>query len=249
MTGMRRHGLIPFIGKKWEPADTDIAVIWSWKRPKIIRHVLASNKRHLIVLERGFIQPRFEWCSLAIDGFNGRGKFAPRGDNGERWERFFSHHLRPWRTEPGMYALLIGQVPNDSALLGTDIVAWAQEQTDRLRTLGHRVIYRPHPSATTPCPEGAILSTNTLAEDLKGADRVVTFNSTTAVEAVLAGIPTVTLDEGSIAYPMTSHDVADPLVRPDRTGWCHDLAWRQWSLEEFASGEAWAHVSSLIGSP
>jgi hypothetical protein len=245
MRGMRRHGDKPFIGKKWKPSNADLSVIWSWKRPAIIEAMLSSN-RHVLVMERGFIQPRFEWCSLAFDGMNGRGKFAPAGDGGERWERCFAHHLRPWRTEPGDYALLIGQVPNDSALHGQDIVQWVSEQAARLLKLGLPVVYRPHPLHPTPCPEGATLSTGTLEEDFERADRVVTFNSTTAVEAVLAGIPTVISDIGSVAYPMASHEVEEPLVRPDRTAWCHDLAWRQWTIEEFASGEAWEHVKQVL---
>jgi hypothetical protein len=142
--------------------------------------------------------------------------------------------------------LLIGQVPQDAALQGTDIVRWAQQTTDQLAALGHRVLYRPHPLSTTPCPRGAELSTGTLDEDFANADRVVTFNSTTAVEAIFAGIPTVIHDIGSPAYPMASHDVAESLVRPDRTKWCHDMAWRQWSLEEMADGTAWVHALKSI---
>lgn len=147
---------------------------------------------------------------------------------------------------PGDYSLVIGQVPNDSAFWGTVIVAWAQATTDRLKGLGHRVVYRPHPEAETPCPLGAELSTGSLAEDFEHADRVVTYNSTTAVEAVLAGLPTVIHDHGSVVYPMALHDVAEPRIRPDRTKLCHDLAWRQWLLEEFRNGAAWMHIAPLL---
>lgn len=239
--GMRRHGTKSYVGGKLKYTKADVAVVWSWKRPAIIKDMLSSG-RHVVVMERGFIQPRFEWCSLTVDGFNGRGLCAPANDQGERWERLFSHHLKPWRTGGGNYALLIGQVPQDAALQGNDIVGWAQQTADKLAALGHRVLYRPHPLCTTPCPRGAELSTGTLEEDLANADRVVTFNSTTAVEAILAGIPTVIHDAGSPAYPMASHNVAEPLVRPDRTKWCHDMAWRQWSLEDMADGTAWGHA-------
>jgi hypothetical protein len=244
MQGMRKHGIETFIGSGYKPSSADIAVLWSWKRPAIIKTMLATG-RHLLIMERGFIQPRNQWVSLAVDGFNNRGRFAPAPDNGERWERLFAHHLRPWR-KGGDYALLVGQVPGDTALNGADIVAWAQDQAARLIALGHKVVYRPHPEKPTPCPDGAMLSTGTLAEDLARAERVVAFSSTTAVEAVLAGIPTVVHDEGSVAWPMGSHDVAAPLARPDRTKWCHDLAWRQWSTEELKNGTAWAHVRRAI---
>lgn len=244
MLGMEKHGIEAYIGAAHKPSSADIAVLWSWKRPAIINAMLGTG-RHLLIMERGFIQPRNGWVSLAVDGFNNRGTFAPAADSGERWERLFSHHLRPWRNGDG-YALLIGQVPGDAALHGADIVTWANEQTVKLLERGYRVKYRPHPEKPTPCPSGAIPSTGTLAEDMSCAGIVVTFSSTTAVEAVLAGIPTVVYDEGSVAYPMCSHDVAAPLVMPDRTKWCHDLAWRQWSMEELRNGTAWVHVRRAL---
>ena len=207
---------------------------------------MLKSGRHVLIMEMGFLQPRIQWVSLAVDGFNNRGKFAPAPDNGERWERLFADRLKPWR-DGGSYILLVGQVPGDTALNGIDMVTWAQEKTDQLLALGHDVVYRPHPKKPTPCPIGARLSTGTLADDLAGAERVVAYSSTTCLESVLAGIPTVVYDEGSIAYPMCSHDVADPLIRPDRTKWCHDMAWRQWTPAELADGTAWAHVRQALG--
>jgi hypothetical protein len=207
---------------------------------------MLKSGRCVIVLERGFTQPRREWFSLALNGLNGRGLFPPSDGDGSRWNRHFAHNLQPWRQEEGNYALLIGQVPGDAALHGLDIVAWAQRTTTKLVELGHRVVYRPHPKYLTPCPKGAEYSDGTLVEDLAGASRVVTYNSTTAVEAVLAGVPAVTLDIGSIAYPVASHELEAPLVRPDRTRWCNDLAWRQWSLAELEDGTAWAHIRPTV---
>lgn len=244
MEGMRKHGDTPFIGSKTKPSDADVAALWSWKRPEITSATMNGGRR-VLVMERGFVQPRNEWVSLAVDGFNGRGQFAEASDNGDRWERLFSHHLKSWR-EGGDYALLIGQVPGDPALNGTDHAAWVKSTAAKLLALGHKVMFRPHPTAPMPCPAGAVLSAGTLAENLSDAERVVAFSSTTAVEAVLAGIPTVVHDEGSIAFPMCSHDVAAPLVRPDRTRWCHNMAWRQWSVDELRNGNAWAHVRTLL---
>jgi hypothetical protein len=245
--GMEKHGVTTSHGRRNKTSDADMAVMWSWKQKRLIEHMQATG-RHLLVIERGFIQPRNEWFSLTLDGFNGRGKFAPAGDKGERFERHFSHHLKPW-IDGGEYALVIGQVPRDSALHGADIVAWARQKTEELLRAGQRVVYRPHPLTFTPCPEGAELSTGSLKEDFAKASCVVTFNSTTAVEAVLAGIPTVISDIGSVAYPMASHEIGEPLRRPDRTAWCHDLAWRQWKLEELEDGTAWEHVRRALPPP
>lgn len=92
--GMRRSGVNAYIGPRTEPTDADIAVFWSWKREKIIEKFQSSG-RHILVMERGFIHPRTERVSLAVDGFNGRENFLPTPDGSERWERLFSHHLKP----------------------------------------------------------------------------------------------------------------------------------------------------------
>ena len=242
---MALHGVRTERGRRNKTTSADMAVMWLWKQPRTIDDMIASG-RDLLIIERGFIQPRFEWYSLAVNGFNGRGKFAPAPDGGARWQKYFSHMLRPWREPGGEYSLLIGQVPRDSALNGVDIVSWAQERTDEMVSAGHRVLYRPHPLGPTPCPRGAELSVGTLEQAFSGASQVVTYCSTTAVESVMAGIPAVIFDEGSVAYPMASHSIHEPLVRPDRTKWCHDLAWRQWRLDELADGSAWQHVQKAM---
>lgn len=75
---------------------------------------------------------------------------------------------------------------------------------------------------------------------------VVSFNSSTDVEATLAGVPAVITDVGSLSYPVAAHSVFDPVVTPDRTNWGHQMAWRQWTLAELRSGEAWDHVRQLL---
>lgn len=242
---MTRDGIRTVARRRNRPTPADIAVVWGWRQSRMHEPMLRSG-RCVVVIERGFIQPRREWYSLAVNGFNGRGEFVPSGDNGARWEKHFAHHLKPWRDADDGYALLIGQVPGDAALHGLDMVEWAQKTTTELVRLGHRVVYRPHPKGPTPCPRGAEPSTKSLDEDFAGASRVVVYNSTTAVELVLAGIPTVTMDIGSVAYPMAGHDLGAPLIRPDRTKWCHDMAWRQWTLEELEDGAAWNHIKPLV---
>ncbi|MBS3650944.1 hypothetical protein KEU06_20225 [Pseudaminobacter sp. 19-2017] len=243
--GMKRHGVRTSKAKKYEVPDSDIAVVWSWKQHRLIEGMLSSG-RHVLVLERGFLPNRKEWCSLALDGFNGRGRFAPPADNGERWRTHFAHHLKPWKEGAGEYVLVIGKGANDVSLHGASFMAWLEEQVRLLLSAGHRVVYRPHPDRPTPCPEGAELSTRTLKEDLACASFIVSFNSSTDVEAVLSGVPAVITDPGSLAYPVAAHSVLEPLSRPDRTKWCHALAWRQWTAEELRNGDAWDHVKQLL---
>ena len=244
--GMERHGVITMRGRRNHATKSDIAVIWSWKQHRLIQQMLESG-RHIIVLERGFLPPRKQWCSMALDGFNGRGIFPPAGDSGERWEKHFSHLLKPWRETDGEFALIIGKGAGDPSLHGSNFMRWATQQAKSLREQGYRVVYRPHPDRPTPCPPDAELSRSSLQEDLARASVVVSFNSTTDVEAILAGIPAIITDEGSLAYAMASHSISEPIIRPDRTQWCNDMAWRQWTIEELRNGDAWDHFRQVLG--
>jgi len=54
----------------------------------------------------------------------------------------------------------------------------------------------------------------------------VTYSSTVAAEAVIAGIPTIACHPGSLAYEVTSHSLSDAPVTPDRQEWLHKLSYR-----------------------
>ncbi|MEP3524546.1 MAG: DUF6716 putative glycosyltransferase [Hyphomicrobiales bacterium] len=246
--GMRLSGTGDIvIGKYNKPCNAKVAIIWSWKQLQVIA-AQQTQGNHLLVLERGFIQPRNDWVSLSWDGFNGRGYFPKAPDSGQRFEKYFSHHLKPWRKPSGNRALLIGQVPGDASLEGADMYCWLQDTVQKLKAMGASIIFRPHPNAQTATPEGTVLASGSLQQAFDNCDFVVTFSSTTAVEAVLAGIPTVIFSDGSVAAPMGSRFLDEPLKYPDRTQWCHDLAWRQWTLHELADGTAWRHAVQYLAS-
>jgi hypothetical protein len=80
-----------------------------------------------------------------------------------------------------------------------------------------------------------------LSDDLKAARFVVTWNSNTAVEAILSGIPAVARDEGSMAWDVAGHSLSVP-PRINRMAWAHALAWKQWGKAEMMSGYCWEHV-------
>lgn len=77
--------------------------------------------------------------------------------------------------------------------------------------------------------------------DWADVGRVVTLNSSIGVESVLTGIPTVTMDEGAMAWKVSSHDANESLT-PDRRRWLHWLAWTQWSHDEIESGHPIKHL-------
>ena len=230
-------------------ADADVTICWgigdaAW-------HLLTVQQQrgcHHLVMEYGYLGDRRTWVSLGWNGLNGRATFPVCRDNGQRFYTHFGHLLQPWRADVGDgYVLVVGQVETDRQirhpLRMTDFKVWASDVVKTLHHLGLADIhYRPHPLAKDPawCPDGAVLVHGpSVLTDAINARFVVTYNSNSGVEAVLYGVPTVTMDEGAMAWDVTSHNLAQPFVRPDRTMWAHNLAWAQWQVEELQSGVAW----------
>lgn len=247
--GLERHGIeCAYAAFDHVVGDADMHVCWGWRQNKVKSHC-RSNGIPLLVMERGHIQPRMEFTSCGINGLGNRARYPKAQDGGERWERRFSHHLRPWR-DNGAYALICGQVAGDASIHGIDFRAWAQRACNVLRQAGYAVWYRPHPLSSRHkdvfCPEGAHFSTRSIEDDLNIARCVIVYNSTAGVEAALAGVPVIAMDEGAMAWPVSSHILDAPLIRPDRTAWCHDLAWTQWSPEDLIDGTAWEALKTCI---
>jgi hypothetical protein len=107
------------------------------------------------------------------------------------------------------------------------------------------VKFRPHPKAIEKgfrhAPIGTQPCAGTLGDALDRAAVAVTWNSNAGVDAVLAGVPLVTMDDGSMAREVSSHRIG-ALARPDRTAWAHRLAWKQWTIAEIMSGAALEHL-------
>lgn len=247
--GLRRHGVTVFIEQGQATRKADFVACWGWRLGKQLREA----GREVLVMERGYLGDRMAWSSLAWNGLNGRGQmYLPTNVDHQRFDTHHPGLLQPWRTG-GRYVLLLGQVPGDMSLQGRDLTPWYQAAAeDAARATGLPVFFRPHPVALErgfrQSYQGATLLAGSLQAALAEAACCVTFNSNSAVDAVLAGVPTVAADQGSMAWHVTSRSARE-LVRPDRRDWAHALAWCQWTLPEIAAGEFWEHLREHLHAP
>lgn len=248
--GLRCHGVEVSTFGHLPDSAADFCTVWGWRCGERVRQ--AGFTKPILVMERGFLGDRFSWTSLGWDGLNGRARWNESHDNGERFWSNFDHLAYEWERFDG-YALLIGQVEGDMALKGVDFGAWCRRAVSVLQGRGFDVRFRAHPEAVKrgqPAPvASSLVMEGTLADALSSAACVVTWNSNTAVEAVLAGIPSFAVDPGSMAWPVTAHGPLDDLIMPDRSDWFRDMAWRQWSMEEISSGFAWNVVREAMKCP
>src|SRR5690348_377702 len=178
---------------------SDVAVIMgvfkskvpiSYPRGNVFRQQRSKNL-DVVVLETGYINRgdgEKHHYAAGFNGLNGRADFRNKNSPDDR-AKMLGVELKPWRE--GKYILLCGQVPWDASVDGSDHQQWLQESLARLRSVTTKeVVFRPHPLARSAYAQlGCHVSNRSLEQDLADAHAVVTFNSNTGVDALLAGVP------------------------------------------------------------
>ena len=241
--------------KNWDYRPSKIAVVFgvykskvpkSFPRGEIFRRQREKNL-DVIVLETGYINRgdgENHHYAAGFNGLNGRADFRNREMPDDRAKKL-GVELKHWRS--GNHILLCGQVPWDASVENSDHKTWLIAAAERIKSYSPRPIrYRPHPLAKQAIPfiPGTELSVQSLRDDLANAHCVVTYNSNTAVDALLEGVPVFAHDKGSMCWEVANKSLicVDVPNRPDRQQWLNDLAYTQWTPEEMRSGEAWSHL-------
>lgn len=219
-----------------------MAVFWGHRQQAIIESQ-KQKKAHYLVMERGYIGDRYQWTSLGFDGLNGRARFPVINDHQKRWNKHFAKLMMPWRTTKTNLAVIMGQCRGDAALGALDFSTWVLHTARKLKELNYVPVLRPHPGDPELTVKDVKRIDGTLAEALAQARLVVTYNSNSGVDAVMAGVPTYAEDEGSIAWPVTGRHFSP--TTPDRGKWSEKMAYTQWLPEEIESGAAWAALKTV----
>lgn len=243
MEGLRRHGITPTETTD-QTRPCDLFVVWNHRAVRSHATQRAAGKPYL-VLEMGYVGDRFVHTAAGFNGLNGRATFPACLDSGERWDRLFAQHERE-QFDGGDFILLMGQVPGDASIAHVDINEWYRQVVDAYADSDLPVRFRAHPKADGARVTGAELIGGDLADAVKSAAFVVTFNSNSGVDAVLAGRPAITFDRGAMAWPVTDHRLGEIPVHHDRTAWRNRLAWCQWTSTELADGSAWEALKTCL---
>lgn len=173
---------------------------------------------YLLIDRASFRDPEF--VSLVRDGHGRRGDHrVPENPDPARWKRI-GVPIEPWGSGPRK--ILCGQ---HASWCPTSLAEFYKTPATH---------FRRHPAADNPTglPETRVW---------RDAGLAITLNSSVGVESVMAGVPTVTLDEGAMAWDVSGHSV-DEVIKPPRQEWLSWLAWTQWSWDEIAEGKPWAHL-------
>jgi len=220
--GFAKHGHKPSIYTSLAGVGaSDLVVTWGGRGDvNVPRLILEAG--YLNGNSGEYVADRLRFISTSWNKPHGAGEFLGKVKR-KRWKAL---GIEPadWRDKGGDYALILDQHPGDYNAPPRGVWESAIAAVDRMMP----VRIRPHP---------LIAKSRPLEQDLAGAVLAVTWGSTAAVEAILAGIPTYALSEQAIVRPVAAHKLAEAPITPDRYDWLCELACRQWRSEELASGE------------
>lgn len=170
-----------------------------------------------------------ERCGARLDGGTYCGAGCPSvfdDVDASRWEQ---HGVKLKATVPGpsLRTVLCGQTETYSPQYAS-LEAW-------YRSVPWATHFRSHPAGTNPTrlPNAGVFQPTDIA---------VTLNSSIGVQCVLDGLPTVVMDEGSMAYDAGVRDSVEADFMPPREPWAHWLAWTQWTDDEINEGLPWDYL-------
>lgn len=221
---------------------------------------------------------QYTYYRVGIDGFlNNQGIFCdPESIDRQRLVELKSRLHVPefpgWKDHTQGNILILLQLPGDASLRGQNMGEWLLDTLEVLRnTTSRPIAIRFHPAMSDKGRAeffgeiGPVLFENyqdivwnngitrTLEEDLTDAGVCVTYSSGSSIDAILAGVPVIAIDEGNLAYPISSHrlsQVTDPLLADVSaiTEWLHMLANSQWTQQEMVTGATWKHIYNLLNN-
>ena len=181
---------------------------------------IEADGKYLLVDRASFGDP--EYVQLVWSGHGRRGDhMVPKGKGGRA--ALIAPETHPWRI--GSQVVLCGQAETYSPHYSS-LSEWYGEI--------NATHFRKHPVADNP-------TELPIAKDWSDCHLAITLNSSIGVDAVINGVSTVTMDEASMVWDVTSHDQHFPQYR-DRRPWLDWLCWTQWSWDEIRAGKPIRHL-------
>lgn len=262
--GARLHGetveMKPLTGEAQVAEGFDVAVMVGVKSRALFKANWDAGI-HAIMIDKGYSRHSipgpiklWEYWRVAVDSHHPTNYFQKISRPGDRYENL-GINFAPWRKK-GKHIVFAGSSQKYHDFYGlTDPTRYAAKAIKQIEYAapGMPIIYRPKPSWKDAEPiNGTEFSRppETIMDVLKDAHCLVTHGSNACFEALHVGVPCVILGD-AVAKTLSStaiEDVKNPRMVHDkrRRQWFYDLAYCQWSLPEFASGEAWKIIKPQI---
>lgn len=215
-----------------------------------------------------------EYRRVGIDSlFSDSGNFNNINCPNDRWKQLSSAYSisinKDTRRGENVYILL--QRFFDASLKGSQkfrpkkYFEWLSNVTDELSIeTTQKIVIRPHPGSLNNKEELELIENfknsvsnknitfdykeKNLFDVLDDAFVTITYNSGSAIDSLLYGIPNITYDKGSHAYEIVPNNCIDidDIKMPDITQWLNNLSYVDWSLDDMKDGKPWIHLKKEL---
>lgn len=235
-------------------------IVQSFNKPILIREAAPIRELESKTDRTTFVG---QWMRLSWNSYYFDDGIFPYDSGFDRWgylSKKYNLIVEDWQRR-GDNILFNLQILNDSALnrlsyAGIDYCEYCIDVINKIKLFSDRkIIVRPHPRDTvvykylqTRFPDIEFSFGPSLKDDLNKSWCMITYNSTTCVESILYGVPTITLDSSAAARDVSGKDVSDieKDLYFDRSNWLKKIAFLQWSGAELSDGYVWSLLKSLI---
>lgn len=228
-----------------EPSGVSMALTDGLRIPmNKMRDEYNAMGKPVLVTDLGYVRRDLGYMQLGINKLNWLPSIACPSD---RWDRL---DVTLADRQYGDYILITGQKPYDGShgmgekQLQQMYSEWVQEIKQHTT---RKIVFRPHPKYPQMVIEGAEMDVPTdinsggLKEAISGAHCVVTYNSTSGTDALIAGVPVVAMSDTAQFYDVAEHDLANienPRFPDNRQCHFNRVAYAQWTVDELRNGGA-----------
>lgn len=219
-----------------------------------IMDVCAEHNKQFFYIDKDYFGGPLYW-RVSVDGWQPLKYFRRFKRSSDRFEQLGIKIYSNRGTTSDSHILLAGACQNYNTFMSLgDITEYNTHVVKQIKRVTNRpIVYRPNPAwARKHSPEeihipGTILSlSGTFADCLDDCHLVVSHGSSVLVEALRLGVPIMTMGEGvAVEQGITDFEYIERPVYPTMAAkyqFFHDLAYCQWTIPEYRSGEAWADL-------
>lgn len=244
--------------------EHDVLVFWGiGGDAKQVQDTFKRYGKRTVILDKPYTRnppgcedkPRYWMSRVSVDTLHPTSYFQRKPRNPDRWANLripVKPYLLKHMSNRG-FILFDGA--SNKYCLWQDLPPWpewGQQIVDKIGEHTKRIIvYRPRPSHNlAPIVHRASLSTRPIEEDFAYAGIVVSHGGNIGYDSVIRGIPHFAIGD-SAARPLSQTDwskLDQPYMPTEeqRDQWLWDLAYCQWSIDEFAEGTAWRYVRETL---
>ena len=242
VAGLKRHGIRATITNSPTQQKCDLSILMG---PNAWQRIEKTNQPYLM-FNRKFVgnapQVVHENCAISWNGFNGYGTFCVNEIDPTRLGKYLTEEeILPWKGE-GLNTIYCEQSNVGRSTTFSNLQRYYHHVKENARG---GVVFR-----NKPVGENNISHTGVVSSLLEHSPKVVAnLNSTISLDALVAGIPVVSLDRGDPAFAITGHTLDEnPVKSPNRLEFFQYLAHCQWHETEIQSGEFWDNVYPIQGN-